>query len=322
MSLKKQKIRLQKRWFQRVWIYIVGLLVLLSAALAIQFSIDNQRAYARLADFPVHEINTEFGMLSYLDEGSGEAILISHGIFGGYDQASVTLESIFGDDYRKISPSRFGYPGSASPQEPTPKNQAKAFLDLLNQLSIQKAYILTASAGGAAGIQFAIQYPERVKGLILLSSGVPGEKKTREEITGLMGPPEPILHDFPMWLSTKYFGFVFKSMFASDIDNTIYKTMLPVSPRLKGILADENITNIDMNINYDDYPVEAITAPILVVHAKDDPMVKFADTQKFIARTHPETAIFDTGGHLITGNGDAVSIKINEFINETKDNIR
>lgn len=299
-------------------IYIAGALVLLGIALAIQFSIENHNAYTRLAAYPVQSMNTEFGKLSYLDEDNGEAVLISHGLFGGYDQGSVVLHSLLGDDCRQIAPSRFGYPGSDLPPEPTPENQAKAFLELLDSLSIQKAYILTASAGGAAGIQFALQYPDRVKGLILLSSGVPGVKKTREEISGPMGPPEFLLHDFPMWLSTKYFGFIFKSMFASDIDRDIYNSMLPVAPRQKGILTDENITNIDMLVNYDDYPVEKITVPILVLQAKDDPMAKYADTEKFMARTHPETALFDTGGHLITGHGDAVSVRIKEFINKTK----
>ena len=307
-----------KRWFCHMWIYVVGILLLLGVILTVQFSVDNQKAYARLANYPVHTIMTEFGQMSYVDEGSGEPILISHGIFGGYDQASVSLKQLFGDDYRKISPSRFGYPGSDLPPEPTPQNQSKAFLELLDHLSIQKAYILTTSAGGAAGIQFAIQYSNRVKGLILLSSGVPSEKKTRKEITGMMGPPEPLLHDFPMWMSTKYFGFAFKSMMGSDIIGNFYDTMLPVAPRQKGILADENVTNIDMLVNFDDYPVEKITAPILVVHAKDDPMAKYADTQKFISRTHPQTAIFETGGHLITGHGNAVSVKIRDFINQTK----
>ena len=104
----------------------------------------------------------------------------------------------------------------------------------------------------------------------------------------------------------------------SEISSNFYDTMLPVEPRLKGILADENVTNIDMNVNFDDYPVEKITSPILVVHAKDDPMAKYAETEKFIARTHPETAIFEDSGHLITGHGDAVPVKIREFISQTK----
>ena len=90
--------------------------------------------------------------------------------------------------------------------------------------------------------------------------------------------------------------------------------MLPVSPRYNGILADENITNVDMTIHYDDYPLEKITAPVLVVHAKDDPMAKYSDTEKLIARIQPKLAVFDTGGHLITGHVDAVSAAIKAFI--------
>ena len=165
---------------------------------------------------------------------------------------------------------------------------------------------------------FAIKYPERVKGLILLSSGVPASKKTRGEMKGMTGPPALFVNDFPMWFFTKYFGFVFKSMFASEIDKSLYETMLPAAPRKKGIKIDESITNIDMDINFDDYEVEKITAPVLVVHAKDDPMAKYENTEKFIARTNAKTAVFETGGHLITGHGDAVSMAIKEFIEETK----
>lgn len=298
--------------------YILLIFIALGIIIAIQYAIDIHAAYERLNHYTVKTINTEYGKLSYMDEGSGEAILISHGIFGGYDQGLVSLEGLVGNGYRKIAPSRFGYPGSDLPSEPTPKNQAKAFLNLLDNLGIQKAYVLTTSAGGAAGISFAIEYPERVKGLILLSSGVPAEKKTREEIKGMQGPPAPMVNNFPMWLSTKYFGFIFKSMFNSDINNAVYNTMLPVKPRKEGIMADETITNLDMDINFDDYKVEKITAPILVVHAKDDPMAKYESAQKFIARTNAKTAIFETGGHLITGHGDAVSIAIKKFIEETK----
>lgn len=298
--------------------YILLIFIALGIIIAIQYAIDIHAAYERLNHYTVKTINTEYGKLSYMDEGSGEAILISHGIFGGYDQGLVSLEGLVGNGYRKIAPSRFGYPGSDLPSEPTPKNQAKAFLNLLDNLGIKKAYVLTTSAGGAAGISFAIEYPERVKGLILLSSGVPAEKKTREEIKGMQGPPAPIVNNFPMWLSTKYFGFIFKSMFNSDINNAVYNTMLPVKPRKEGIMADETITNLDMDINFDDYKVEKITAPILVVHAKDDPMAKYESAQNFIARTNAKTAIFETGGHLITGHGDAVSIAIKKFIEETK----
>ncbi len=311
-------MKLTKRWYKNVWAFILLIVIVLGISVTLQYSIDNHTAYKRLSQYDVKAIDTEFGKLSYLDEGSGDAVLIFHGIFGGYDQAIESLKSLVGDDYRKIAPSRFGYPGSDLPSEATPKNQAKAFLNLLDKLSVQKAYVITTSAGGAAGITFAIEHSERVKGLILLSSGVPVIKKTREEITGMMGPPPQLLNDFPMWLSTKYFGFVFKSMFKSEIDNSLYNTMLPVGPRKKGINVDETITNIDMDIHFDDYLVEKITVPILVVHAKDDPMAKYENIEKFISRTNAKTAIFETGGHLISGHGNAVSEAIKRFIEETK----
>ncbi len=300
-----------------MWIFLLILFAALAALLVLQYAADIRKAYERLDLYHAKVINTSFGKMSYLEEGSGEAVLLSHGIFGGYDQAFASLNGIVGSDCQKIAPSRFGYPGSDLPSEPTPQNQAKAFAELLDRLQIQKAYVITTSAGGAAGISFAIHHPERLKGLILLSSGVPGAKKTREEINERMGPPAPLLNDFPMWLTIKYFSFVFKAMFASDVNRSFCDTMLPVLPRKSGINADAEITNVDMDIHFDEYEVEKITAPILVIHAKDDPMAKYESVQRFIDRTYATTAIFETGGHLITGHGDAVSTAIRDFMKET-----
>ncbi len=300
-----------------MWIFLCILFAGLVMLLTIQYAIDIKRAYERLDRYRAKAINTSFGKMSYLDEGFGEPILLSHGIFGGYDQAFTSLHGLVGNDFRKLAPSRFGYPGSGLPSEPTPQNQAKAFLDLLDHLHIKKAYIIATSAGGAAAISFAIKYPHRLKGLILLSSGVPCMKKTREEITVRMGPPALLVNDFPMWLSIKFFGFVFKSMFASDVSRSFYDTMLPVKPRKNGIKADEEITNVDMDIHFDGYEVEKISVPVLVIHAKNDPMAMYETVQKFIDRTHAKASIFETGGHLITGHGNAVSSAIKEFVKET-----
>lgn len=308
MAKRKRRIR--------VWMIVAAALLVICVLLFAQFSIENRRAYARLKTYPVQTLSTAFGKMSYVDEGSGPAVLISHGMFGGYDQGTVSLDGAVGAGYRKIAPSRFGYPGSDLPKDPTPENQAKAFLELLGHLGVQKAFILTTSAGGAPGIRFAIDYPDRVSGLILLSSGVPSEKKTSEQ-AGYLGPPAPLLNDFVMWFSTRYFGFAFHSMMGSDISADFYDTMLPAAPRSAGIVNDGKVTNPDMLVHYDDYPVEKISVPMLVVSAEDDPMVKFSDTQKFIARVHPQTALFKTGGHLITGHGDAVSKAIRAFLQQT-----
>ncbi|MDU5080503.1 alpha/beta hydrolase [uncultured Tissierella sp.] len=299
----------------------IFLIIIMAFSIIIQYRSDIKTAYKRLEDYNIKTIETEFGMMTYVDEGTGEAVLISHGIFGGYDQGFVSLNQVTGINYRKISISRFGYPGSELPRNPTPENQAKVFNKLLDELGIEQAYILATSAGGAAGLRFALNYPERVKGLILLSSGVPDKQRSTKEIKelGMMGPPEFLVNDFPMWFSMKYFGFIFDSMMGSKVNSsTLFETMLPVSPRRQGIIMDTNITNIDMTLHYDEYPIEKLKSPVLVIHAKDDPMAKYENIEKLLARIEAETAIFETGGHTIDGNDGEVNKAIEKFIDKTK----
>jgi len=283
----------------RINIITAGAILLMSCT---SYSNIINESYQRLESYNVKTFNSEYGPMSFLDEGDGEVIFISHGIFGGYDQGYNHLNAIFGDNYRKIAVSRFGYPGSVLPSDPAPAKQAKVFLQLLDELKIDKVFLVAASAGGAPGIRFALDYPERLKGLILLSSGVPSVPMTKKEI-GMTGPPKFILNDNLMLFSIRNFKGIFYSMFGSkDVDEAVFDDLLPVKPRKEGIIYDSDTNNIDMAINFYDYPVEELKIPILVVHAKDDPMVKYENIELFLKRVNAETLIFPDGGHLIVGH--------------------
>jgi pimeloyl-ACP methyl ester carboxylesterase len=293
--------------------------VILSMA-CVSYSKTINESYQRLENYNVKTFDTEYGLMSYVDEGNGEVIFVSHGIFGGYDQGYEHLNGIFGDNYRKIAVSRFGYPGSNLPSGSTPGVQAKVFLELLDKLQIDKVFLLAASAGGSAGIRFALDYPERLKGLILLSSGVPSVPMTKKEI-GRTGPPKFILNDKLMLFSIRNFKGIFYSMFGSkNIGEEVFNGLLPVQPRREGIIHDSEINNIDMSVNYYDYPVEKIEVPILVVHAKDDPMVKYENIELFLKRVNAEALIFSDGGHLIVGHD--ISEGIINFINSCYAGVR
>lgn len=311
---ERMKNKLSIKWGAKrvIFLALFILIAIFCTVTAVQYHYDKKGAYENLASYNAKIIDTEFGVMSYVDEGVGDAVLISHGIFGGYDQGSVSLNQILGSDYRKIAISRFGYPGSALPENPTPKNQAKVFLALLDELGIEQSYILATSAGGAASFQFALDYPQRTKGLILLSSGVPDKKRTAKEVKelGMMGPPAIIVNDFPMWFCLKYFGFVMNAMMGGEVSgDDLLKTMLPVGLRRQGVIADTRITNVDMTLNYEDYPLENLEIPMLVIHAKDDPMVRYADVERVLERIDSETAIYETGGHLIVGQDSSARIK-------------
>ena len=89
-----------------------------------------------------------------------------------------------------------------------------------------------------------------------MSSDMPTSPKHSEEINGMTGPSALLVNDFPMWFVINHFGFVMNRMMASDVSDDFYETMLPVKPRKAGVKNDESITNIDMALNYADYPVE------------------------------------------------------------------
>jgi pimeloyl-ACP methyl ester carboxylesterase len=300
--------------------YILILVIIVIGAIMIKSCVSYSKkineSYQKLESYNVKTFDTEYGLMSFIDEGYGETVIISHGIFGGYDQGYENLYAILGNDFRKISISRFGYPGSSLPAEPSSSNQAKVFLELLDKLQIDKVFLLAVSAGGSNGIKFSLDFPERLKGLILLSSAVPTIPMTRKEV-GVTGPPKFILNDRMMLFSIRNFKSIFYSMFGSkDIGNDVFNGLLPVKPRRNGIITDSEITNVDMCVNYYNYPVENIQVPILVVHAKDDPMVKYENIELFLKRVNAEIMVFPNGGHLIVGHDIGRGIK--EFINKNK----
>lgn len=303
----------RKVWYKRMWIYIVGgVLLLLAAYLIVQgirCSIAVKESKERLAAYRAETVQLSYGNMSYVDTGEGETILSVHGIFGGYDQAYDTCKD-FSSDYRIIAPSRFGYLGSDIMGDGTPAEQATAYVELLDKLGIDKVYLLATSAGGSVAIRFALDYPERTKGLILYCSAMPFTEKP-EKYSEYAGPPAFFCNDFTMFLISPLFDPIMGME-----PSTIY-SMLPVGDRKNGVVLDASVTNLDMARNYDDYRIEELQVPTLVFHAKDDKLASYTDTEKAVKRFPNCTFIpFESGGHLIAGHGEEIKEAVSKFIGE------
>ena len=283
-------------------------------------------ARARLLAQPVRRMALSHGDVAYIDcgpepagggsdpgRGSGcETILSVHGLYGGYDQG---LDNVGGlsEHCRIIAPSRFGYPGSTVRGNGSPAHQAAVFAELLDRLGIERVFVLGASAGGTPAIRFALDHPERVTGLILLSSAAPWPARP-EALPGRMGPPPWLNHDWVMWMLSPLFGPVF-GMAPGTVTS-----MLPLALRRTGADIDASVTNRDMAVHFEDYPVEQLQVPVLLLHALDDRVSVFAppagNVQSSMHRYPDLTAVlFRTGGHLISGHGHEVEDEILRFIN-------
>lgn len=272
-----------------------------------------KRGQKKLLHYPTQIADLSYGKMTYIDTGksNGETLLSIHGLFGGYDQAYTNTANLQ-KQFRIIAPSRFGYPGSDIKEAGSPINQVEAFSELLNELGIDKTYVLGTSAGGTSAIRFALTYPERCKGLILYISAAPINEPT-ENFPAYQGPPEFLVNNFGMFLISP----LYKPLFGMDAE-TIH-TMMPINERAQGVILDAKITNPDMARNYKDYPIEDLQVRTLIFHAWDDttasPQAMFDSLHRF---PHVSSHFFDTGGHMMIGHEEEMKQIIKEFVQLTK----
>ena len=293
----------------KVYIF-VGVFLVIGMYLIVQgirCNIATKEKLKQLSDYDAKTIHLSYGDMSYVDEGSGEVILSVHGIFGGYDQAFDTCKD-FASEYRILAPSRFGYLDSDVLGSGTPAEQATAYVELLDRLGIDKVYLLATSAGGSIAIRFALDYPERTKGLILYCSAMPLATKP-VKYAEYACPPAFLCNDYAMFLLNP----LFEPIMGMD-SSTIYG-MLPVGERKAGVILDASITNPDMARNYDSYIIENLQVPTLILHAKDDKLASYEDVKKALNRFPNCTFIsFETGGHLMEGHEEEVKNAVMEYV--------
>ena len=294
-----------------ILLFVILLLVIYLSLQRIRCSIAQRKSKKRLSSLNAKTLSCSYGKMTYIDEGKGEVILSIHGIFGGFDQAYETCK-VFGEKYRILAPSRFGYLYSDIKGKGTPKEQAEAYLELINRKGIDKVFLLATSAGGTVAFRFALDYPERTKGLILFSSSLPYSEKP-EKYPEYAGPPQFLCYDYAMFLISP----LFQSIMGMD-KSTIYG-MLPIRERKKGVAIDAAITNIDMARNYDEYRIEDLKVPILILHSKDDKLASFESVKSVLHRfPRYQLVSFDKGGHLMVGHEKEVKEAVISFIEREK----
>ena len=294
-----------------ILLFVILLLVIYLSLQRIRCSIAQRKSKERLSSLNAKTLSCSYGKMTYIDEGKGEVILSIHGIFGGFDQAYETCK-VFQEKYRILAPSRFGYLYSDIKGKGTPKEQAEAYLELINRKGIDKVFLLATSAGGTVAFRFALDYPERTKGLILFSSSLPYSEKP-EKYPEYAGPPQFLCYDYAMFLISP----LFQSIMGMD-KSTIYG-MLPIRERKKGVAIDAAIINIDMARNYDEYRIEDLKVPILILHSKDDKLASFESAKSVLHRfPRYQLVSFDKGGHLMAGHEKEVKEAVISFIEREK----
>lgn len=257
---------------------------------------------ARLSRYPARTSRLGHGHIAYIDTGPRQApvILSLHGMFGGYDQG-FDVAAAHTAGMRIIAPSRFGYPGSDIRGRGTPAEQVEALIELLDELGVERVLVMGSSAGGTAAIRFVLDHPERAKGLILFSSAPPLPERPAR-YSAFQGPPRLMHSDAVMLLLSPLFPL------AMSMPPSTVISMLPIAERRAGALLDARITNPDMARHFEEYPIESLSVPVLILAAEDDRLVPAARMLTALHRfPDPQLLLVDDGGHLLAGHHEEVS---------------
>ena len=211
------------------------------------------------------------------------------------------------------------------PADATPASQSDAFVCLLDSLQIEKVTVVADSAGGTSALQMALRHPERIHALVLISTAAPTVGKY------ISLPPKPVIQtvfgsDFLMWVLTTHFqsamqpaigipeGYVFtdtEQAMASDV----IRSVLPIERRTAGFVFDMFTSNLDMDQHPDQYPMEKIHVPTMIIHAVNDPLAKYENAEALAARIpKAELLSLPSGGHLLLRMEEIVRQEIARFV--------
>jgi pimeloyl-ACP methyl ester carboxylesterase len=299
---------------------VAGAVALAASGVYLRYRRDSSAARARLGAVDRRVISTQWGAVEYAERGSGDPVLVVHGIFHNGVGALLSVRDY--SERRFIAPSRFGYLGSNMPPDATPAQQADAFAVLLDALGINQIDVIGESAGATSALQLALRHPERVKHLAVLVGNLPGSP------TAVVQPTLAKLFNrqFPLWVLRTFAPSMMARLvaglpkgFSMSREDARFVTefidsLFPVSP--EGVDFDAFVSNADVN----DYNLEAINVPTLIIHTKDDQVASHDASQRAAERIPGARFIsLESGGHLMLGQTKITREALDDFFAVRRD---
>lgn len=129
---------------------------------------------------PVRDIE-----INYQEEGSGFPLILVHGLNGDLTGWALVMPKL-SQHYRTIALDVRGHGETSKPDQPySIQGFSEDLYDFMNQLKISKAQLLGLSMGGAIVQQFALNHPERIRSLVLVSTFSHFDEKTHQTFVHL-----------------------------------------------------------------------------------------------------------------------------------------
>ncbi|QPK79120.1 alpha/beta fold hydrolase [Corynebacterium lizhenjunii] len=241
-------------------------------------------------------IETAPGELThYHDLGEGAPILFLHGSGTGVTAAANWWNNLpqIAQDYRCIAIDSIGYGQSitAPGTEYGIKEWVRHAVRVLDALGIEKVWIVGNSLGGWLAFQFAIDFPERLLGIVSMGTG--GAKLTK----ALKGHSNPTLTEEGIRETLELFV-VDKSLITDELVQLRYQSALndTASSRLKEVVAARDRDRYALPLDFD--KLAELDIPVLLIHGTNDKVIPVSRTWDLLNTVpNADAHIFSQCGH-------------------------
>jgi pimeloyl-ACP methyl ester carboxylesterase len=272
------------------------------------------------------ELSIEY---SIINKG-GIPILVMHGGHSNCNEefGYTELEEL---GYSILTPSRSGYGKTSSNNRSNLSMVCNSYIELLNDLKLDKVHVIGISAGGPSAIYLTSKYQERVKSLTLQSAVSKEWLTTKDKeykVANVIFHPSLEKYTWKLLSSMiKLFPkFIFKQMapsfsklsyakiksHMSDGDINKFKEMIGRQRSGQGFLIDLSQTS---NITLSD--LQSIQCPTLIFHSRNDGLVSIEHAYNAHNNIpNSKLYILNTWGHLIwLGQGvEEMNIELFDFL--------
>lgn len=241
-------------------------------------------------------IETAEGELThYHDLGEGTPILFLHGSGTGVTAAAnwwLNLPQL-SEHGRCIAIDSIGYGQTiaADDVEYGIKEWVRHAVRVLDALGIEKTWIVGNSLGGWLAFQFALDYPERLLGIVSMGTG--GAKLTK----ALKGHSNPNLSEEGIRETLELFV-VNKDLVTDDLVKLRYQSALndTASDRLKEVVAARDRDRTELPLDFE--RLAKLDIPVLLIHGMQDHVIPVSRTWEILNTIpHADAHVFSQCGH-------------------------